>query len=134
MRFMKDYTENYGKTAGKIWKILEKHGPLSESDVIKKTRLNKNDFFSGIGWLARENKICKIGAKYKLGETNLTDNIGNNAGKVWNALRTTQDIDVSSIAEISQIKIKDAHSALGWLAREDKIQALKGKEIKFKLK
>ena len=131
---MKDYTENYGKTAGKIWKILEKHGPLSESDVIKKTRLNKNDFFSGIGWLARENKICKIGAKYKLGETNLTDNIGNNAGKVWNALRTTQDIDVSSIAEISQIKIKDAHSALGWLAREDKIQALKGKEIKFKLK
>ena len=130
---MKNNIDKFGRTAGKIWKSLEKYGPLNEQDIVKKNRLNKYDFFVGIGWLARENKICKIGTKYQLGETNLTDNIGINAGKIWNTLSTTQDINVSTIAEISQVKIRDAYSALGWLARENKIQVSKGKEVKYKL-
>jgi len=130
---MKNNIDTIGKTAGKIWRALDKYGPLNESDIVRKIRLNKNDFYAGIGWLARENKICKLGTKYQLGETNLTNNIGSNAGKIWNALNTTQDIDISTVAEISQIKTRDAYSALGWLARENKIQASTGKELRFKL-
>lgn len=133
MSLMRNNIDNFGRTAGKIWKSLEKYGPLNEKDLFKKIRLNHNDFYAAIGWLARENKICKVGSKYQLGETNLTDNIGNNAGKVWNTLSTTKDIDVSTIAEISQIQINDTCSALGWLARENKIKASTGKEKKYNL-
>jgi len=131
---MKNNIDNFGRNAGKIWKTLEKYGPLNRDNLIKKNKLNQSDFYAGVGWLARENKINKIGTKYQLGETNLTNDIGTNAGKVWNTLNTTKDVDVSTIAEISQIKITDAYCALGWLARENKIQVSTGKEIKYSLK
>jgi len=130
---MKNYIDSFSRAAGKIWKALDKYGPLNQEELVRKTKLNKNDFFAGVGWLARENKICKISTKYQLGETNLTNEIGNNAGKVWNTLNAKQDIDVSTITKISQITTRDAYSALGWLARENKIQASKGSEQKFKL-
>jgi len=132
---MKNTVNNFGRTAGKIWRTLEKNGPLNEEALVKKTRLNKNDFYAGVGWLARENKISKEGSTYKLSETNLTEKIGGDAGRIWNALCTTRDINVTSIAKISQVKIKDAYSALGWLAREDKIKTnCNNKQVKYELK
>ena len=132
---MRDIINNYGRTAGKIWKTLNEYGPLDEDNLIKKNRLNKNEFYAGVGWLARENKIFKNKNIYELRETNLTGKIGGAAGKVWNALYTTQNINVSSIAKISEITLKDAYSALGWLAREDKIKTnWENKQIKFELK
>ena len=132
---MRDIINNYGRTAGKIWKTLYEYGPLDEDNLIKKNRLNKNEFYAGLGWLARENKIFKNKNIYELRETNLTGKIGGAAGKVWNALYTTQNINVSSIAKISEITLKDAYSALGWLAREDKIKTnWENKQIKFELK
>lgn len=118
---MKDISNNFGVNAGKIWNILNKKGPQTETSLLKNSRLNETDFYAAIGWLARENKICKTGARYKLGETNLTNTIGNNAGKVWNALYKKGQIDVSSIAKTTRIKTYDAYTALGWLAREDKV-------------
>ena len=132
---MRNIINNYGRTAGKIWKTLYEYGPLDEDNLIKKSRLNKNEFYAGLGWLARENKIFKNKNIYELRETNLTGKIGGAAGKVWNALYTTQNINVSSIAKISEITLKDAYSALGWLAREDKIKTnWENKQIKFELK
>jgi len=131
---MRNSIDNFGKTAGKIWKILERYGPLNEDELILKTKINKNDFYAGIGWLARENKICKIGTRYQLGETNLTEFIGENAGKIWQTLNKMQDIDLTTITEFSNIKIKDAYSALGWLAREDKLYVSTGTNKKYKLK
>ena len=130
---MKNNLDNFGKTAGKIWKTLDKYGALNETDLIKKNKLNFNEFYAGIGWLARENKICKKGTKYQLGKTNLTDYIGSNAGKVWNTLNSTNDIDILTIAEISKIELDDTYYALGWLAREKKIQVSIGKEKKYNL-
>ena len=132
---MRNIIDNYGRTAGKIWKALFTYGSLDEENLIKKSRLNKNEFYAGVGWLARENKIFKNKSIYELRETNLTEKIGGTAGKVWNALYTTQNINVSSIAKISEITLKDAYSALGWLAREDKIKTnWDNKQIKFELK
>lgn len=132
---MRNIINNYGRTAGKIWKTLYEYGPLDEDNLIKKSRLNKNEFYTGVGWLARENKIFKNKNIYELRETNLTGKIGGAAGKVWNALYTTQNINVSSIAKISEIALKDAYSALGWLAREDKIKTnWENKHITFELK
>jgi len=132
---VKNDINNFGRTAGKIWRALDKYGPLNEDDLAKKIRLNKNDFYAGIGWLARENKISKKGRTYELSETNLTEKIGCDAGKIWKTLSTNRDINVTSIAKISQLKTKDAYNALGWLAREDKIRINStSKETKYDLK
>lgn len=132
---MRYKNEIYGEIAGKIWKALSITGPCEEKNLLEKTGINKNEFYAGVGWLARENKIHKRGTTYQLGDTNLTNEIGTNAGKVWNTLNNTQDIDVSTITKISHITQKDAYSAIGWLAREDKIKTYtKDKILKFELK
>jgi len=132
---MRNIIEEFGQNAGKIWTTLNVYGSLSKTSLIKKTRLRVNDFYVGIGWLARENKICKDGQLYKLGETNLTNKIGEDAGEVWKTLNTLEKVDISSIAELAHIEEKDAYSAVGWLAREDKIQANKenSKESQIKI-
>ena len=130
--------DEFGQSAGKVWRAIYNHGALEKIKLMKTTRLNEKKFSAAIGWLARENKIYKNDNFYILGETNLTDKIGGDAGKVWSTLNTWKNIDVSSIAKITNIKETDVYSALGWLARENKVRARKGKTkehpIKFKLK
>ena len=135
---MADVVNNFGRNAGKIWTTLNEYGSLSEESLLKKTRLKEHNFYAAVGWLARENKICKKGTKYELGETNLTSKIGEDAGKIWRLLNSQRDVDVSSMARVTEIKIRDAYSALGWLAREDKIESIGGRktdnELRFGLK
>jgi len=132
---MRDVTKNFGQNAGKIWISLNTFGPQNESSLIKNSKLSLRNFYVGLGWLARENKIYKDGEFYKLGDTNLTNTIGENAGKVWRILASKGQVDISSIAKVTQTTIQDAYTALGWLAREDKIKTTgKNKQIKFKLK
>ena len=133
---MKDIIENFGQNAGKIWVAINTQGPINQASLIRNTKLPLKDFYIGLGWLARENKICKDGNLYKLGETNLTNSIGESAGKVWNILNSQGEVNVSSIAKLTQLKIQDAYSALGWLAREDKIigKKLKTNTLLVKLK
>ncbi len=118
---MKEPTENFGKDAGKIWVTLNRYGPLNVNSLQKNTKLSENNFYAAVGWLARENKICKTGTKYELRETNLTNKIGADAGKIWNLLYSQGNCDINSIAKNTQITVRDAYSALGWLARENKI-------------
>ncbi len=130
---MREIITSFGKNAGKIWNTLKKSGPLTETNLLSKSRLSHNDLHAAIGWLARENKIVREGNKYRLGETNLTGSIGTNAGKLWQTLDSQGDIDVSTIAELNNIDLKDAYSALGWLARENKVHAKKTTEKKGRL-
>ena len=136
---MRSLIDEYGRNAGKIWQTLNENGSLTQTKLIRNTKLKKDEFNSAIGWLARENKINKKntihGSSYILGETNLTKKIGGNAGLVWESLYTFGEIDVSAIAKYSQIEQDEVYAALGWLAREDKIDVKYGnKQIKFKLK
>jgi len=124
---MRSIIEECGQNAGKIWEVLDEHGPLIEPNLIRYTRLAQSGIDAAVGWLARENKICKDGTVYKLGETNLAAKIGGDAGKLWKALETWGEVDISSIAKLTRIEEKDAYRALGWLAREDKLMAKKGK-------
>lgn len=126
--------EEIGRHAGEIWKTLTTYGPLPEMKLLETTRLHDDEFFAAVGWLARENKICKNGALYKLGDTNLTTKIGNDAGKIWKVLETRGTFDVSDISVLTQIDERDAYSALGWLARENKIEAKTSLPREFKPK
>lgn len=133
---MPTLNEKFGRNAGKVWVALNKKGPLNETSLIRNTKLSENDLYAAVGWLARENKIYKDGNLYRLGQTNLTGKIGLNAGKVWKTLNSQKEIDISSISKINQIDTRDAYSALGWLARENKVEGTKPKtnQFKFKLK
>lgn len=135
---MKNVTDEFGQSAGKVWRAIHAHGSLEETKLMKTTRLDRKKLSAAIGWLARENKICKNDNFYILGKTNLTDKIGVDAGKIWSTLNVWGEVDVSSIAKLAEMEERDAYSALGWLAREDKIQAKMGKtkehQMKFRLK
>jgi len=118
--------EEFNRNAGKIWNILNTQGPLSETRLMNVTMLNENALYAAIGWLAREDKVRKDVFTYKLGGTNLTSKIGADAGKIWSILTNYKEIDISSIGKIladnAKINEKDTYAALGWLAREGKIE------------
>jgi len=131
---MPNMLECYGRNAGKVWQTLEKKGSLTPNKIMKATKLNEDDFYAAIGWLARENKICKTGSKYTLGETNLDNRIGRNAGKIWKTLQDIGYVDAPYLPKLSGVQTKDAFTAVGWLAREGKIMAKKVKPKKPQLK
>ena len=118
---MVDFINSFGKYAEKIWKQLNSEGPQTQKKLIDKTNLKENEFYFAIGWLARENKICKDKTKYYLSDTNLTDKIGKDAGMVWKILDMWCEVDLISISRLSKINEDEVFSAVGWLAREDKI-------------
>ncbi len=131
---MKTLIDEFGQNAGKVWQVLNAHGPLKEEALLKTTRLNQDDLWAAIGWLARENKICKENNVFKLGSTNLTPKIGTDAGKVWSTLAKQGALDLTTITETTQITEVDAYCALGWLARENKIVAKKIRSKENQLK
>lgn len=77
--------------------------------------------YAAIGWLARENKIRKEKDTYALGETNLVPTIGKDAGKIWRTLEIWGEVDAISLSRLSRIVEHDVFTAVGWLAREGKI-------------
>jgi len=130
---MKNVIEEFGENAGKVWQVLNTQGSLTQTKIMKTTKLKEDEFFAAIGWLARENKICRQGPMYRLGQTNLTNKIGTDAGKVWDLLSKQREVDVSAIARLARLQPKDAYSALGWLARENKIDVKNVKPVEHEI-
>ena len=129
---MRDITTLFGDNAGKIWKALDKKDSLEKEKIIKITNLKENDFQTGIGWLAREDKVSRYEDKYyKLGNTNLESEIGKNAGLIWKILDIWDEAGIESFKNLTNLDKKNIYAALGWLAREDKI--IKNKN-KYRLK
>ena len=130
---MRNKIEEFGRNAGKVWETLDAHGSLTQTNLTKKIKIKDDEFYAAVGWLARENKICKDGMVYKLGETNLTDKIGEDASKIWEVLHICGDIDATYIQKLAEIPKKDMYFALGWLACEGKVKAKKVKPKKPQL-
>jgi hypothetical protein len=130
---MSSVVEEFGQNAGKIWQALNTKGPLSETKLVNSTFLDEHHVRAAGGWLARENKICRNGTVYKLGDTNLVEKIGADAGKIWTALSKQQStVDISSLSRLTRINVNDVYTAIGWLARENKIDAKNVKKQKTK--
>ncbi len=49
--------EKAGVTAGKIWEALNGTEGMSQKQIKKATKLVDKDFFLGLGWLLREDKV-----------------------------------------------------------------------------
>ncbi len=50
-----------------------------------------------------------------------TEIIGTNAGTVWVALNTADALGIKQIKKMTKLKDKEVYAALGWLAREGKV-------------
>ena len=119
---MRNLEQYFGENAGKIWKALNKYGALSEKKLMKVTKLKHQDVSSGIGWLAREDKISRDSqGYYRLGETNLTLKIGNDAGRIWKIMDIWGEVNFPTIKRLAEIDEIEIYAALGWLARENKV-------------
>ncbi len=120
--------EQFGRNAGKVWETLNEKGSLSESELTETTSLRLYEFHIAVGWLARENKIRKDGDYYHLDETNLNIKIGESAGKIWKVLNLEGGNDILKISKLTKIEERDIYLAIGWLAREHKIQLNMGEQ------
>ena len=130
---VRDITIKFGDNAGKIWATLNEKGCLKKKEILKITRLTEDDFFIGIGWLAKENKISAEDKEcFKLDATNLGSEIGTHAGRVWKILDIWEDADFTTLKRLSDLSDDQIYGALGWLAREDKINV--NEKNKFILK
>ena len=131
--FVRDLTANFGANAGKIWRSLNEKGSLGKEKLLEITQLKDSEFYTGVGWLARENKIFnEDGDCYRLDTSNLTSKIGANAGRVWKIMDIWGEVDVSTIRRLADIDEKEVYFALGWLARENKICV--DKNLRYNLK
>jgi len=130
---VRDLTTKFGQNAGEIWRLLNEKGPLSKEEIQESTKQNDDEFFVGVGWLAREDKISVDENNcYKLSNTNLTSKIGRTAGRIWRILDIWEEADISTMKRLSEVDESQIQSALGWLAREDKINI--NEKEKFNLK
>jgi len=51
----------------------------------------------------------------------MKDKIGEIAGRIWTILGEKQNVEISKVPKILKEKEEIVYQALGWLAREDKI-------------
>ncbi|MBR2084228.1 MAG: winged helix-turn-helix domain-containing protein [Muribaculaceae bacterium] len=57
------------------------------------------------------------------------ENIGNWAGLVWNALNDAKKgLALKDLRKASKLKVNEMHCALGWLAKEGKLEFAEGKD------
>lgn len=49
------------------------------------------------------------------------ETIGTNAGSVWSTLNEAESLGVKQIKKATKLKDKEVFAAIGWLAREGKI-------------
>ncbi len=131
---MNDYIKHIGSNAGKIWKELNEHETLSQHELKENTQLNNDDFHMAIGWLANENKIDKSKEKdvYTLGESTIAQDIEKKAHLVLEMLQDQSKKNVASIAKSAELRPMEVYTALGWLAREDKIMVFQDRTLQNK--
>jgi hypothetical protein len=47
----------FGLKAGIVWEALNQNGPSTIGELMRATKLGREEIYGALGWLARENKI-----------------------------------------------------------------------------
>ena len=129
---VRNNASKFGENAGKVWHVIASNGQVTIDQLRSETGLSEKDLYAAVGWLARENKVKKDHEWYRLDDTNLDDEIGTTAGKVYKILDIWEQADVTTIERLSDQSNEEIYAAIGWLAREDKIASQS--DQKFSLK
>ena len=54
---IKMLTQNVGEYAGMIWRALDGNNALSQKEIKKIAKMKDKEFYLGLGWLLREDKL-----------------------------------------------------------------------------
>lgn len=127
-----DLKEKIGNEAGAVWNAILASDQASFTKIRNETQLKNNEVYEAIGWLAREDKVKREGRRYKLDSTNLTPEIGENAGKIYDALHENNQLTMNDLLKSGRINRKNVWTAIGWLAREDKLEMDEMGRLKLK--
>ena len=114
--------QQFGYNAGRLWNVINNVGCISEEEMMDLTNLREYEVCMAIGWLAREDKIRKDGEQYSISNTNLTYEIGENAGKIWRCLYQEGVEDAHTLLDKTNLSYREFYKAIGWLSRENKIK------------
>jgi len=106
-----------GTNAGKVWHVLHDNEKTTRYQLMNETGLEGSEVDAALGWLARENKVCRDGEFFSLGETNMEHTIGLNAEILFNVLRTVP-YSLSVLHEVTDLNTIEIHQAIGWLSRD----------------
>lgn len=52
----------------------------------------------------------------------MKDKVGETAGQIWNLLKKKGEVNMAELPKLLQEKSNVVHQAIGWLARENKIE------------
>ena len=50
------------------------------------------------------------------------EQIGENAGRIWQLLEQRGEANIAQLSKLLKVKSAEVYQAVGWLAREDKIE------------
>lgn len=65
----------------------------------------------------------------------MNETIGSTAGQVWEYLSNNEEATLTALKKDLSLKSDEATMALGWLAREDKVEfTKKGASVKVRLR
>lgn len=131
---MDDTIEHIGHYAGKIWRDLNEHDSLNKKMIMENTKLEHYEFYLGLGWLIKENKVYKSKQNklYHLGNSNLTDEIRNNAELIKNKFKHQSKKNIAEISKSTELRPREVYTALGWIAREGKLHIFENKTLQKK--
>ena len=51
-------SDKTGEVAGRIWKQLRAHGPVTFESLTRSIGFSEPEVYMALGWLAREGKLC----------------------------------------------------------------------------
>jgi len=131
---MDENNKQIGTFAGKIWNMLNESGPLNQKEIIENIKLENFEFYLGIGWLIKENKInkSKQNGMYQLGDSNLTEEIEKNAELIKNKFKNQSKKNVAEISKSTELRPREVYTALGWIAREGNLDIFDDKTLQKK--
>jgi hypothetical protein len=117
-----------GTNAGKVWHVLHDKEIATRYQIINETAIEASEVDAALGWLARENKVCRNGEFFLLGDTNMEQTIGLNAEILFNVLKTVP-YSLSALHEITDLNTIEIHQAIGWLSRAGDINLTSEPEV-----
>ncbi len=67
-------SEKMGEVAGRIWKQLRAHGPVTCESLTRSVGFSEPEVYMALGWLAREGKLCTCtkSGNYSLAEREMS--------------------------------------------------------------
>jgi hypothetical protein len=114
----------FGEKAGAVWRALNQNGPSNITNLVKTTSMSREEVFSAMGWLGREDKIL-LEQKGREMIFSLRDPQARQEAAAETAAEVTAKITMEEIAPKAKTKSKTKRTKAKPPKKPKKIEAVK---------